>query len=104
VKGDEVNAGYLISQGISKPDVGTYPFRTSIRSRMRAWESSFDIPGGAILLDSKAPFCTSIASSRFRFAERLMEEVASSEGVGGLRTPFGEAMARLVVLAGWVIF
>ena len=71
---------------------------------MRAWESSFDIPGASILLDSKALFCTSIASSRFRFAKRLMEEVASSEGAGGLRTPFGEAMARLVVLAGWVIF
>jgi hypothetical protein len=67
---------------------------------MRAWESSFDIPNGTRFLESRVPFCTSIASSRFRFAERLMEEDASSECAGGLRAPFGEAMARLVVLAG----
>ncbi len=103
-KGRRDNAGYLISQRTLKPEVGTYPFRISIRSRMRAWETSFDIRGGAMLLDSKAPFCSSIASSRFRFAKRVMDENASSEGAGGLKTPFGEAMARLVVLAGWVIF
>jgi hypothetical protein len=67
---------------------------------MRACESSFDIPNGARLLDSGSPFCVSIASSRFRFAERLPEEDADSRCAGGLRTPFGEAMARLVVLAG----
>jgi len=32
-----------------------------------------------------------------------MEEDASSECAGGLRTPFGEAMARLVV-SGRVVF
>jgi hypothetical protein len=65
---------------------------------MRACDSSFEMPDNTTFLGSR-PFCTSIVSSRFRFAKRLMEEDADSECDGGLRTPFTDAITTLAVRA-----
>ena len=42
-------------------------------------------------------FGASILSSRFRFAERVMDEFAGSECDEGLRTPLTEAITRSAV-------
>jgi hypothetical protein len=99
-RGSVGEAGQSNLRRIYNRGLRTYPFKTSIRSRIRAWASSSDIPDGSRVLDSASPLCRSIASSRFRFAGSVPEVDAGSTCAGGLRTPFVEAMARLVVGAG----
>jgi len=77
--------------------VPTYIFNASIKSRIISCESTSDAPAEIMDFESVMPFVvefwTSILSSRFRFVERLAEEFEDSEWDGGLRIPFGDAMA-----------
>lgn len=85
-------------------NVNDYLLSTSIKSRIRAWESSV-FGGVAIALFESLlrPFAwlwswpKSILSSRFRFAERPIEVLAISECAGGFKTPLVEAIRRGVM-------
>lgn len=68
----------------------TYIFRTSIKSRTRACDSSRVALGVIVPLDDP-----SVVSSRFRFAESVVEESRESERGGALSVPFADAIIEV---------